>query len=154
MNLIQIAVKEVESLSSRQAGSSAFRIITESPLATQRGGVTGGLQNLSDRHVFRTQRLFRHILATGVASHVSMPHVLAGHQNTSRGGTNRVAGVEICELHSLSRHLIQPRCSDDLLSVTTKIAVAKIVSENENDVWLGGVGQRRRRRSDDEEESR
>jgi len=64
--------------------------------------------------------------------------VFAGEERTAGRGADGRASVVVGETHALSREPVEVWCFDFLLPVTTKFAVAEIISEDENDIgWPG-----------------
>jgi hypothetical protein len=58
-----------------------------------------------------------------------MTHVQSGHQRRTRGGANRGAGVGLIVTHSLRGHAVESRSLDQLLSITSEIALREVVTE-------------------------
>ena len=101
---------------------------TERPLADGSGRVTGLLQHLRHRHIFRLQRV------SLIAANARVARVLAGHEGRTRRRADSGTGIALRETNAVRRQLVDVRCLNFLLPVATDIAVAQIVRENENDV--------------------
>lgn len=74
--------------------------------------------------------------------------MLAGEQHTTRGLARRRAGIVLGESHPLFGHRVEARRADELLPVTTKVAVAEVIGEDVNDVWLGRADDKTGRQDD------
>jgi hypothetical protein len=83
-----------------------------------------------------------------VASDARVSSVLAGHQRAARRRADRAAGVILREAHAFSRQTVDVRRSESPLPVTAQIAVAQIVSLNEDDVGSGLRRKGRRKRDE------
>ena len=72
-----------------------------------------------------------------------MTRMLAGHENASRGSANGVSGIVLRESHSLTSKPVQVGGANELLPKAAEFAVAKVVGDNQDDVWLACIGRRR-----------
>src|SRR5262249_33779156 len=75
--------------------------------------------------------------------------VAAGQQRGPRGTADGLRDVEVGEAHAVASHLVENRRAEVLRSVAAQVAVALVVSEDEDDVRKPGrlrVGGRRRER--------
>ena len=63
-----------------------------------------------------------------------MSRVQAGHERTPGRGANRAAGIVLRETHALGRHAIDVWRLYVLLAVASKVALAEIVRQDEDDV--------------------
>ena len=65
-----------------------------------------------------------------------------------RWSTHGMPGIVVGESHSLSGHLIDMRCLDHLLAVTSQIAVAHVIGKDDQNIgrllrgYIGGIGNR------------
>ena len=111
--------------------------MTEVPLADTGGFVTCIAQYIRDRHFIGVQ-------SVGAVGKQNGPHteplvVTAGHQGSSRAGTDRAADIEMIELHALACHLIKIGSLRARRAVESNISITHVVDENNNHVGpLGG----------------
>src|SRR5438552_2483613 len=141
MSLIEVTEPFVKAVFVRDAGGA---FIAQAPFAEGRRLVTGRLEDFGHGQVGRLQRHAR------VAANPRVSGMHAGHQTTTRRRADRAAGVALSESHPFVRKTVNVRRFDPLLSVATEVAVAEVISQNENDVRsalpLGAQTLRLRRR--------
>ena len=82
MRLVQVAEEMVEALPARQPRLGRPDI-AEPPLADQRRGVSGVVQDLGHGHILGAERLGKRVLLAGVAADAGMAVMLAGHQHAA-----------------------------------------------------------------------
>src|SRR6266480_314861 len=127
MYVVQVANEFVKSLFARH---SARTFIPQPPFADHLGMVSGLFQNLRHRQFLRSQCLIFGIPPNAV---VSAMH--ARHQRRPRRRADSAAGITTHEANPFGRQLVQVRGFDFRLAVTTQIAIAKVVGQNENNIW-------------------
>ena len=62
------------------------------------------------------------------------PGVQAGHEAAARRCADRAAGIVVREAHPLGGHAVDVRRLDPLLAVTSEVAIAQIVGQDDNDI--------------------
>ena len=68
--------------------------------------------------------------------HVDSPRVAAGHQ-TRTGWCAYAAGyIEARKTHALGSHSVDVRGAMLVRAETAEVAIAQIITENDNEVWL------------------
>ena len=69
--------------------------------------------------------------------HVHSARITAGHEARTRGRADRAGGIEVSELHAFLGQFVQHRGGMFRGAEGADIAVAKIITENDDDVGLG-----------------
>ncbi len=123
--LIEVSEELVESLLRRHAGRT---FVANAPLAEQSRRVSGILQHLGDRQVFRAEIEF------GIASDQAMAGMQPGHQCAATRSAHRRSRIKLRELHPLGGEPIDVRRPKVGLAVAGQIAISKIIREDEHDV--------------------
>ena len=116
--------------------AALFAFVAETPLANQRGRVTGFLQQARHGCVLQAERLRERVDVACVTAHAGVPGVQAGHQHAAAGSADGRAGVELGEAHSFRGHAIEMRGLNQLLPVAAQISVTQVIREDEDDVGL------------------
>jgi len=127
VSLVEIAVELVEAAG---VGKPARSGIAESPLAHEGGAIAGLAKKIGHREIAIAQWDAR------VAADPAMSSVIAGHQRAARRRAHRASGVGLREAQTARGQGVDVGSADALLAVTTKVAVAEIVGQDENDVWF------------------
>ena len=133
VTLAEVAVEVVEAL---LPWSTRGIFHAQPPLSDQPGGVPFLLQE------FRNSDILIPKTGRSIPPHSRVSGVLAGHQDTAGGGTNRKARIGVREPHALGRHTVEMGGLDEVLPVRSKVSVPKIVSHDPDDVGrLLGFGR-------------
>ena len=106
--------------------------LTQSPLSAHACNISGLLHDFRQGDVLRSQghpslpspQAF-HSPDSEVPSHRGVPRVLAGHEHTPRGCTNRRTGIALREDGPLLRHQIQAGRPNFFLPITTEVSIAR-----------------------------
>jgi hypothetical protein len=64
-----------------------------------------------------------------------MARMLSGHQNGARRGANGIARVILGKTHAFGRQSIEMGRLDPLLPVTPQIGIAKVIGDQQDDIW-------------------
>jgi len=125
--VIEESERVVESLFVRLAGRAR---LAESPLADDRGAISRVAQHLRHRHVVWPERDVPAGQAT-VASNPAVSGVHGCHERRTRWGAHGAAGVILREPRAFSCEPIERRRLETRLAVRAEVAVAEVVSLNE-----------------------
>src|SRR5262249_53008162 len=133
--LIQVTEELVKPFAVRDAACFRF---TQPPFPDKSRSISGSLEHFRYCHVLRTQRqsprglsaLAGHGHQGRIPSNVRMALMEPGDQAAARRSAHWTPGIKVRKTDTLSRHPVQVRRLDHLLSVAAQIAVAKIISEN------------------------
>jgi hypothetical protein len=132
-DLIQEPEEVIEPLFSWQTGLRRSHV-AQPPFADQRRGIAGLLQRPRHGQIVGPQSLGDRIHAPRVASHSRAALMLAGHQHAARRGAHGRTRIKLGEPHSLARHAVQPRGTDDLLPVAAQFAIAEVIRQHPDQV--------------------
>ena len=115
----------------------------EAPLAETTGGVTEFFQRERELKLARWHGLLTlwtrgtaEALAAPIVTDVGVAGVFSRHEHATRRRADVVTGIVVRELHAIARELVEVGRADFFLPEGPDVAVAKIVSEEENNIRL------------------
>jgi hypothetical protein len=73
-----------------------------------------------------------------ITSDFRMPKVPTGHEDATRGSTNRCTRIMLRESHTVASELVDMWSRDFVLAVTTEFPVAQIIRQNKDDIARWG----------------
>jgi hypothetical protein len=129
---VVVGVRDAEPFVETATCGQKLRMMTEVPFAERRGGVALLLEEFAEE-LFPRMQAGRAGVVQG-AAHADAIGITAGHQCRARRGADRLRNIETREPRALRGETIDVRRADVFRAVTTDIAVAKIVGEDEHDV--------------------
>ena len=133
--LVEIAKPFIKSLARGNTRRIGF---TQSPFPRYTSGVSRLLEHLGNRKILRLKRhpsLVSHTTHNAhIIAHPRVPTVQTRHQNRARWRADRRSGITLREPHGFRRKLVQSGGGNNLLPITTQIAIANIITENKNNV--------------------
>lgn len=105
------------------------------PFADLHGGISSRLEHLRNRDLVRVQAVLRtRPRIEGVAN----PGMVTPRHQLRPGWPTKGRGIEAGKADALRRHLVDVGRLDVRRSVTTKVAVALVIGEDEDDVGAFG----------------
>ena len=113
-----------------------YAALLEDKIAVVSGGgagIGGGISRLFGSHA---ATVIVAEIDPAIAPAQAVPRMQTGHQRTSRGRADCRTGIELGKPHPFLRQLVEPRSADLLLPITSQVAVAEIVGEDEDDIGL------------------
>jgi hypothetical protein len=133
--------KGVETLSRRQE----LGLVSQVPLANDGCSIATPLQDFGNGNLVWMQAIRRnraqHLSVARILMHPHPLGVTACNQTGSRRSTNPSGVTKMRELPALSGHTIQVGSAMQLGSERFNVTVAKVVAENDYEVWRGAVGR-------------
>ena len=138
-SLAVVSIKAVESDTQRTADRIGS---TKSPFSEAAGNVTAFFQFTDQRDGAFRERTLSFRLNLRIVPNGTMAGVHTGHQNGTGRSTDITARIVPRESDALFGQSVHGRRFDFLLSITTEVADAEIVRQNEHD-----VGNRSRQRT-------
>ena len=142
---VHVPVKLVKSVPPRIVVGDG---VAYSPFAETAGAVAGGLQDVADGSVLRSEQ------PGTVAADPRMAGMTAGQQDATRGRADCGTGVMASEPDAFVRQAVQMGRAERFLTVTAEVAVTEIVGQDIDDVGTGfGGGEPGERRHDENGDS-
>ena len=155
--IVRVAEQFAEVLVKAAVHGVVFIFEAEMPFAENTRGIARGLHFLRERDFTQRQAeavkvLLRHPLAfhtTELLDLIAKRELDAatllpasGHEAGACRRADRRVRVKVGELHTLGRETIDVRRGDVRATHATKVAVAEVIREDENDVWRSRVKRR------------
>ena len=110
--------------------------MSQVPLADTGRRVSGRLQGFRQRDFTRRQPAGR--TRTEHARQPGARRKTAGHQSYATRGADRGRRVELGEAHALQSHAVKVRRADGGVTVTTQVAIAEVIGEDDDKVRFIG----------------
>ena len=153
--VVDVAALEAEEEVVAVRVGAVLGLVAEVPLAEERRGVAGVLQQLRQRAAGGGQPLFR---GGGDAAERRLDReallIAPGDESGPGRAAHRAVGVEVGQLHAVSRQAVDVRRLDVLRPVAADVGVADVVGDDEHHVRPRSGGRRLRRERRDPERCR
>lgn len=167
--VIRVAEQRAEVFVEAVPRGIELRRVAKMPLAKRASCVPGGLEHFRDARLacWKAKRMFVRLLDPLVAyapellggethgplkSHALLP--TAGDERATGWGADGGIGVEVGELHSLSREAVNVRRPNVLRAIAAEVRVTHVVHEDEDDVGFGGGGREAGKRRSEKQSDR
>ena len=141
--VVDVAALEAEEEVVAVRVGAVLLLVAEMPLAEERRGVAGVLQQLRQRVAGSRQSLFR---GRGDAAEGRLDRgallVPTGHEPGTRRAADRAVGIEVGELHPVLCQAVDVRRLDVLRPVAADVGLADVVGDDEHDVGPRRGGRR------------